>query len=216
MSIADYLGRIKQTEKFELKRFPNVDLEKAKKSFIETCKFVEPKWSNLHKDVTQQLTYYCVGSEKFNGSLDKGLLLIGSTGVGKTVYLNALRHFIAYLNRATFRIYTGFEMERIYQMDKSSFEVGSLYSSIENKMFAIDDLGEEHATIKIYGSEVNVGVDTLTQRHQLYISKGYLTFATSNLNAEMIRKKYGNRIESRVHEMFNIIVINGKDLRKNG
>lgn len=216
MSIADYLGRIKQTERFELKRFPNVDLEKAKASFIEACKFVEPKWIDINPKVTEQITMYAVGSEKFNGSLDKGLLLIGSTGIGKTVYLKALKHFIAYLNRATFNIYTGLEMERVYQLDKTRDEVYRLERSIENQMFAIDDLGEEHATIKIYGSEVNVGVDTLTQRHQLYILKGYLTFATSNLNAEMIRKKYGNRIESRVHEMFNIIVINGKDLRKNG
>jgi DNA replication protein DnaC len=81
-------------------------------------------------------------------------------------------------------------------------------------MFGIDDLGEEHSSIKRYGTEINVGIDTLTQRHQLYTNKGYLTFATSNLNAEMMAKKYGKRIESRMHEMFNIIGVTGNDLRK--
>ena len=139
---------------------------------------------------------------------------MGSTGVGKTVYLNALSLMMGYSNQFRFNIYTGFEMARIYQLDVSHSDVYPLDKALKAKMFGMDDIGEEHASIKRYGTEINVGIDALTQRHQIFISKGYLTFATTNLNAEMIAKKYGARIESRIHEMFNLIGVTGKDLRK--
>jgi hypothetical protein len=121
---------------------------------------------------------------------------------------------MGYTNKFKFNIFTGFEMERLYQLDSNHSDVYPLESALQSKMFGIDDLGEEHSSIKRYGTEINVGIDTLTQRHQLYTNKGYLTFATSNLNAEMMAKKYGKRIESRMHEMFNIIGVTGNDLRK--
>lgn len=214
--INEYLDKIKRndTERFTLKKYDDNKFESARASFIECCKSILPNWKDINPEVTDQLVYYVLRSDKFKGNIEKGLLLMGHTGVGKTVYLKALSLFMGYAQQFRFRIYTGFEMERLYQLDKSHSDVYPLEMALGNKMFGIDDLGEEHSSIKRYGSEINVGVDTLTQRHQLYTNKGYLTFATTNLNVEMIGKKYGSRIESRAHEMFNMIGVKGKDLRK--
>jgi len=212
--IDQYIQQISkgQDARYKLKKYKEENFQSARESFVKCCKYVLPKWEDKHPELTDQIVRYALQLNSFNGDTDKGLILMGATGVGKTVYLKALSLFMGYAQKFKFKIYTGFEMERIYQAEGE--ELFGLESAMKSKMFAIDDIGEEHSTIKRYGTEINVGVDALTQRHQLYTNKGYLTFATTNLNADMIGKKYGKRIESRVHEMFNFIGVKGNDLRK--
>jgi DNA replication protein DnaC len=214
MRIDEYIKQIeqKQHNRYELTKYQEENFENARIAFEKCCRSILPKWEDKHPELTDQIVRYALQLDSFNGDIDKGLILMGATGVGKTVYLKSLSLFMGYAQKFKFKIYTGFEMERIYQAEGE--ELFSLESAMKSKMFAIDDIGEEHSTIKRYGTEINVGVDALTQRHQLYTNKGYLTFATTNLNAEMIGKKYGKRIESRIYEMFNFIGVKGQDLRK--
>jgi len=214
MRIDEYIKQIeqKQHKRYELTKYEEENFENARLAFTKCCRSILPKWEDKHPELTDQIVRYALQLESFNGDTDKGLILMGATGVGKTVYLKSLSLFMGYAQQFKFKIYTGFEMERIYQSEGE--DLFSLESAMKSKMFAIDDIGEEHSTIKRYGTEINVGVDALTQRHQLYTNKGYLTFATTNLNAEMIGKKYGKRIESRIYEMFNFIGVKGEDLRK--
>ena len=214
MRIDDYIKQIeqKQHKRYELTKYKEDNFENARIAFEKCCRSILPKWEDKHPELTDQIVRYALQLDSFNGDTDKGLILMGATGVGKTVYLKSLSLFMGYAQKFKFKIYTGFEMERIYQAEGQ--ELFSLESAMKSNMFAIDDIGEEHSTIKRYGTEINVGVDALTQRHQLYTNKGYLTFATTNLNAEMIGKKYGKRIESRIYEMFNFIGVKGQDLRK--
>ena len=214
MRIDEYIKQIeqKQHNRYELTKYQEEHFENARIAFEKCCRSILPKWEDKHPELTDQIVRYALQLDSFNGDTDKGLILMGATGVGKTVYLKSLSLFMGYAQKFKFKIYTGFEMERIYQAEGQ--ELFSLESAMKSNMFAIDDIGEEHSTIKRYGTEINVGVDALTQRHQLYTNKGYLTFATTNLNAEMIGKKYGKRIESRIYEMFNFIGVKGQDLRK--
>lgn len=214
MRIDEYIKQIeqKQHKRYELTKYQEENFENARIAFEKCCRSILPKWEDKHPELTDQIVRYALQLDSFNGDTDKGLILMGATGVGKTVYLKSLSLFMGYAQQFKFKIYTGFEMERIYQAEGG--DLFSLESAMKSKMFAIDDIGEEHSTIKRYGTEINVGVDALTQRHQLYTNKGYLTFATTNLNADMIGKKYGKRIESRIYEMFNFIGVKGEDLRK--
>jgi DNA replication protein DnaC len=212
--IDEYIKQIeqKQHKRYELTKYEEENFDNARIAFEKCCRSILPKWQDKHPELTDQIVRYALQLDSFNGDTDKGLILMGATGVGKTVYLKSLSLFMGYAQKFKFKIYTGFEMERIYQSESEG--LFSLESAMKSSMFAIDDIGEEHSIIKRYGTEINVGVDALTQRHQLYTNKGYLTFATTNLNAEMIGKKYGKRIESRIYEMFNFIGVKGQDLRK--
>lgn len=213
--IDDYLEQLNNgTNTFRLKKYGDDKFDGARIAFIKCCRSIVSNWKDVSPNITNQLINYCIQSDNFKGDLSKGILMMGNTGVGKTVYLRALSLMMGYSNKFKFNIFTGFEMERLYQLDSNHPDVYPLDSALQSKMFGIDDLGEEHSSIKRYGTEINVGIDTLTQRHQLYTNKGYLTFSTTNLNTEMIAKKYGKRIESRIYEMFNVIGVGGNDLRK--
>jgi len=215
MNIDQYLESLKsKTLNFKLKGFDEDKFQSARDTFVKCAKEVLPTWSDLNPRITDQIVYYCIQSDKFNGDLSKGLLMMGKTGTGKTVLLQTLSMFLGYSNKFRFKIYSGFEMERVYMKDPLDQQVFNLEQALKSKMFGMDDIGEEHAAVKRYGTEINVGIETLTLRHLEFMKKGNLTFATTNLTPDMFTTKYGARIESRIHEMFNMIGVTGKDLRK--
>lgn len=76
------------------------------------------------------------------------------------------------------------------------------------------DLGIEQ-NMKHFGNESNVMAEILLSRYDLLRSAGIITHTTTNLNANELEKLYGNRVRSRLREMFNLITFpeNAKDLR---
>lgn len=213
--ISHYINSINKTTRYKLRQRDEFAFDYCRKAYCEMASSIVPNWKDKDKELTDQIVYYCIGSDKFNGDLDKGIILMGSTGTGKTVILKTLSMLLGYMVRFRFLIYTGWEMERIYTIaDQKHQDKFSLEKAMRSKMFGIDDLGEEHTTVKVYGTDFNVGIEAVTTRHLEFINKGHLTFITTNLNAEMIKDKYGARIESRIYEMCNLIGVKGADLRK--
>ena len=47
--------------------------------------------------------------------------------------------------------------------------------------------------------------EILLSRYDLMKYEGVITHATTNLNADELEKIYGNRVRSRLREMFNLI-----------
>ena len=68
----------------------------------------------------------------------------------------------------------------------------------------LDDLGVEQ-NIKYFGNECNTIGEVILHRYELYINQQIITHATTNLNAAELEKWYGNRVRSRMREMFNLI-----------
>lgn len=71
-------------------------------------------------------------------------------------------------------------------------------------IYCFDDLGLE-SNLKYYGNECNVVGEILLSRYDLFVSAGQLTHATTNLNSSEIEQLYGNRVRSRMREMFNLV-----------
>ena len=107
-----------------------------------------------------------------------------------------------------FLIYSGNDIEKAFRNETD------IESKINQKMFGIDDLGEEHDKVKVYGTDINVGIELLSSRYNLMMKNGSLTFVTTNLTRKMLLNKYGARIDSRIDEMFNVFTMTGKDMRK--
>ncbi len=69
-------------------------------------------------------------------------------------------------------------------------------------IFCFDDLGIEQPQ-KYFGNECNVMAEILLSRYGTSVSKVIPTHVTTNLSATELESKYGNRLRSRMREMFN-------------
>jgi hypothetical protein len=149
-------------------------------------------------------------------NLNKGILLTGPIGSGKTSLMNLMRYFqpppqrfiLKSCRDVTFDfIRDGYET--IHRYSYRSFQ------DHEPKTYCFDDLGIEN-NLKYFGNECNVMAEVLLSRYDLFHSRSLVTHITTNLSASEIEAAYGNRVRSRMRELFNLIAFDKttKDKRK--
>lgn len=141
--------------------------------------------------------------------IDKGILLSGPVGCGKTSLMKLLRHIVPH--------------QRPYEVIPSrniAFAFNNIgYKIIEDygdkKFYCFDDLGVE-PTGRHFGKDCNVLGEILLSRYDLFVNHHILTHATTNLNAKELEDRYGNRVRSRMRQLFNLIAFDSKtkDKRK--
>jgi DNA replication protein DnaC len=138
---------------------------------------------------------------------DKGILLMGNTGVGKTW---AIEKFYLPLKKK------GHEVQTI-DLFKEANKIGPDFVKdyLYHDMF-IDDLGFEPKLANHFGT-VFCPIELLIQeRYKLFPQ--YKTHFTTNLNMKddkdgEILSKYGPRTFSRIKGMCDLIIVEGNDLR---
>ncbi|MDI9257933.1 ATP-binding protein [Flavobacterium sedimenticola] len=152
---------------------------------------------------------------QFGINLNKGILLSGPIGCGKTSLMNLMK----YLTPAEFKFSVKPCRDISFEFIQDGYQVihkyskGQLYKS-EPKIYCFDDLGLEN-NLKYYGNECNVMAEILLSRYDLFVSHRIQTHITTNLSASEIESLYGNRVRSRIREMVNLIAFNNvtKDKR---
>ena len=140
---------------------------------------------------------------------NKGILLSGPVGCGKTSLMILLKYIVPmqkpYILIPSRNIVFGFN------------HIG--YKTIEDygcrQFLCFDDLGIEPIG-RHYGKDCNVMGEILLSRHELFIDHKIKTHATTNLNAEELEDLYGNRVRSRMRQLFNLVAFdqNTSDKRK--
>lgn len=141
-----------------------------------------------------------------NWSFKKGLLLAGSTGLGKSLTMRAAA--MAHLPGHEFTFNPCNNVVSQYETDGPK-KVQSFFQGIR----CFDDFGTEPKAIW-YGKHHEFFRIVLEARYNAFIHTGLITHITTNLTIEDIGKRYGAHIESRLYEQFNIIVMAGTDRRK--
>lgn len=161
--------------------------------------------------------------EKDGFSLYKGLLIAGNIGSGKSILMKIIKEycFLRQLDHQFRIVFSdnipdkfarhGYDGINLYTENSHLNNYGVYTSNPIN--LCIDDLGVEKETVKHFGSEETVIEKVLVSRYNLF-QEGYITHVTTNLDAKMLRNKYGDRIYSRMKEMFNFIVLPGEDRRR--
>jgi DNA replication protein DnaC len=129
--------------------------------------------------------------------LRKGILLIGPVGCGKT----SLMQIFNFLSDTSFTIRPSRDVSAEFITD--GFQVLQRYGKT-TKIYCFDDLGVEQS-IKHFGNKTNVLAEILISRYDYMRSLHLITHATTNLNADELEVIYGNRVRSRLREMFNVI-----------
>ncbi|WP_166961989.1 P-loop NTPase family protein [Yeosuana marina] len=139
-----------------------------------------------------------VNCEKNNIDPEKGILLSGPVGCGKTSLMLLLKYIVPiqkpYILIPSRNIVFGFN------------HLG--YKTIEDygngQFFCFDDLGVEPIG-RHYGKDCNVMGEILLSRYEIFLKHNIKTHATTNLNAEELEDLYGNRVRSRMRQLFNLI-----------
>lgn len=202
---------------------------KSHYSYTEVINWLEAKGIELYGNhfkiletdypIIYKLIAYFLKDEptcfQYNINLNKGVLLSGPVGCGKTSLMTLMK----FLTPVEYKFIVKPCRDISFEFIKDGYEVIHRYSRgkldlLDPKIYCFDDLGLEN-NLKYYGNECNVMAEILLSRYDLYISRKIQTHITSNLSASEIESQYGNRVRSRMREMFNLIAFdNGiKDKR---
>lgn len=153
-------------------------------------------------------------------NLNKGLLIRGSVGVGKTMMMKTILDFsVANYNYRPFKIVpchslsAEFTIQGAAVIEKNTIKSFNYYTKkpVTN---CYDDLGAESLHTAHYSNKLNVMQMVLMGRYELFTDVGMKTILTTNLLGKEIDELYTYRIRSRIREMCNDILYPGEDRRK--
>ena len=134
--------------------------------------------------------------------LNKGILLVGGFGVGKTLIMKA---FINLINSYQIKIITTLHgKELTIELPKKGLQ------DFKKKPLFIDDIGKENKEVLVYGTRIKPYVDMISLRYEFPT----WNFGTSNYNMNTLKELYGETITDRMKDMYNVIVLNGESFRK--
>ncbi len=181
------------------------------------------KFQLYHEDteiILKLITWFIKDEEQAQKStidLEKGILLVGPVGCGKTSLMNICRFLLPAAKRHSIKSCrdVSFEFMKDGHDIFNKYTRGSFQQEpFEPKTYCFDDLGLE-STMNFYGNQCSVMAEIILSRYDLFHPFGMITHITTNLNSSEIEERYGVRVRSRMREMFNLIAfeIKSKDKR---
>lgn len=131
------------------------------------------------------------------------LMLVGGTGTGKTALAKVLVQAIAVRN--TWPAFLSMaKLERMCSEDNTWLD-----EVARTSFLVLDDVGTESREVKLYGNSRMLFNELLFERYDRRLPM----IVTTNLSLKDFDLRYGEKVASRVREMFDIMIMNGKDLR---
>ncbi len=164
------------------------------------------------RDILYKLCLYFIQDritcKEFGIDIDKGILLSGPVGCGKTSLIRLLKHLVPY--RKPYSVIPTRNI--VFGFNHIGFKTIEDYGNTQ--LFCFDDLGVEPMG-RHYGKDCNVMGEILLSRHDLFLNKKIKTHATTNLNAAELEELYGIRVRSRMRQLFNLVAFDraSKDKR---
>ncbi len=129
---------------------------------------------------------------------DKGILLTGPVGCGKTSLMRLIRYIVPH--RRAYEIIPARNVA--FGFNHIGFKIIEDYGN--GNFYCFDDLGIEPIG-RHFGKDCNVLGEIILSRYELFLQAKIPTHATTNLNAQELEERYGKRVRSRMRQMFNLI-----------
>lgn len=174
------------------------------------------KW--CHADTTMRALNPMTG-EEIQGDVNRGIYIAGNTGSGKSwcleimlAYAQAWEFEIRFLDEKSNKPLL-WRINRADEICECYSEKGETSRFKKFPIIGIQDFGQEPKETLYMGNRMNVLQQVIEYRGD---RRDQLTLITSNLriSSEILKKDYGDRVQSRLCEMCNYLEIKGKDRRK--
>ena len=154
-----------------------------------------------NREFINAMFHYLNYDDKYSGDLDRGILLIGKIGCGKSILMKTILKIIELAsNKIVKCIPSKMLHKEIEDKGLDFFKKMPLY---------LDDLGKETKEVKIFGTIYRPVEDIISLRDQL----NSITFATGNYEMKTYEEYYSKHIVDRMKSMFNIHVLGGGSRR---
>lgn len=180
-----------------------------------TKAFIIDEWN---RDIMEQLCAYFTEDPRCTLNLNKGILLQGGVGTGKTYIMEWFKRNQkqSYANITCFKMVShyiegGYELIQRYKQTLKQHDSDNHWGQKELGC-CFDDLGTEELKAYYKGNLANVMENVLFARYENKL----LTHLTTNQTIAEMEKMYGTRIVSRFAQMFNQLIfpIDAPDRRK--
>jgi hypothetical protein len=178
---------------------------------------------DFNREVFETLCMYFAGDPAFelqgeDFSLSKGIILYGGIGCGKTRLMKvfAVNTFRPFAISSCRLIADEYQIDGVTSLYRYS-ELQSVYPDQNFGIQAIgrcfDDIGTEDNKSN-FGNKVNVMQDIIYKIYDNGLKGAF--HGTTNLTGQDLKDQYGERIASRMSELFNVVVFdsNSPDRRK--
>lgn len=145
---------------------------------------------------------------KLKYSFKKGLLIRGASGIGKTHLVRCIESNLLnpILTLSMIEISDELMAYGEYEINKGT-----------NKCIYLDDVGTEETPVVHFGTKIYFFKNFIESIYLRQQAKGFGNLILStNLNFQQCSEKYGFRVASRMRDMFNVIDVSGKDMRRDG
>ena len=194
-------------------------------SFKRTAEHVCPGFviDDNNRKLYEEACRYFAADETCSWDLNKGLYLYGDVGVGKTLFFKIFHHLmgapgINSINK--FSILTVNDIVDGYSVQGPAYWIKSGINSVPGGYYAkpihifIDDIGQNARSASYFGNSIDVISELIQRRYYAHTDSYVLTHASSNIDPSKFKPTFGEFTSSRMREMFNVILFQGKDRRK--
>jgi DNA replication protein DnaC len=172
-----------------------------------------------HENKIKHLCLYFAGDQRSHYAADRGLLLMGNIGSGKT----SIMKMFACNQVQPYKVENMIDITSDYKIHgeagvkgyTTNFKTAPNMFGKEIYGWCFDDVGTEEMPARHYGENKNVFAEILQSRyHHQHLVPLNSTHVTTNLTEEELVNNYGTRAYDRMKEMFNVIIFEHGSFRK--
>lgn len=165
--------------------------------------------------VFRNFVHWLILDEEGEWDIRKSLYVWGDLGVGKTTMVKAgqllMQHYADRL-RWTPRHFNFTTMADIFREAVATKNLGVM-ERLKSGVWAIDEIREEHLSIKHFGNDIQIIPMILEDRHNAW-KRGTATILTSNIPPKRLKQVLNDdRLHDRIRQQYVDVHLSGKNKR---